>query len=140
MGRRTPLPRPGHPRPRTPDHHPRYYQRRGSDYRPVPGPDRLNTSRITPNRYTTPEDLTVMGCVRAGHRGEAWLKKGLLVCSKQRCPSSLTQGRIEAGRRVMDLVVIGMDPHKRSVTIEARDAREVLRATGRFGTDGRSYR
>jgi transposase len=81
-----------------------------------------------------------MGCVRAGHRGEAWLKKGLLVCSKQRCPSSLTQGRIEARRRVMDLVVIGMDPHKRSVTIEARDAREVLRATGRFGTDGRSYR
>src|SRR4051794_9065691 len=58
MGRRTPLPRPGHPRPRTPDHHPRHDPRRGGDYRPVPGPDRLNTSRITPNRYTTPEDLT----------------------------------------------------------------------------------
>jgi transposase len=40
----------------------------------------------------------------------------------------------------MDRVVIGMDPHKASVTIEARDAREVLRARGRFGTDGRSYR
>ena len=40
----------------------------------------------------------------------------------------------------MDGVVIGMDPHKASVTIEARDAREVLRARGRFGTDGRSYR
>jgi hypothetical protein len=26
----------------------------------------------------------------------------------------------------MDRVVIGMDPHKRSVTIEARDVREVL--------------
>ena len=32
----------------------------------------------------------------------------------------------------MDVVVIGMDPHKRSVTVEARDTREVLRATGRF--------
>src|SRR5215212_8652331 len=40
----------------------------------------------------------------------------------------------------MDRVVIGMDPHKASVTIEARDAREVLRARGRFGTDARGYR
>jgi NAD(P)-dependent dehydrogenase (short-subunit alcohol dehydrogenase family) len=39
----------------------------------------------------------------------------------------------------MDRVVIGMDPHKASVTIEARDAREVLRARGRFGTDKRNY-
>ena len=31
-------------------------------------------------------------------------------------------------------MVIGVDPHKRSVTIEARDAREVLRATGSFPT------
>ena len=36
----------------------------------------------------------------------------------------------------MDVVVIGMDPHKRSVTVEARDTREVLRATGRFPTRG----
>ena len=40
----------------------------------------------------------------------------------------------------MDKVIIGVDPHKLSVTIEARDTREVLRATGRFGTDARSYR
>ena len=40
----------------------------------------------------------------------------------------------------MERVVIGMDPHKRSVTIEARDSREVLRATGRFGTDSRQYK
>ena len=39
----------------------------------------------------------------------------------------------------MDQVVIGMDPHKRSVTIEARDTREILRAKGRFGTDNRQY-
>ena len=40
----------------------------------------------------------------------------------------------------MDRVIIGVDPHKLSVTIEARDNREILRATGRFGTDSRSYR
>ena len=39
----------------------------------------------------------------------------------------------------MDRVVIGAVPHKLSVTIEARDNREILRATGRFGTDTRSY-
>jgi transposase len=39
----------------------------------------------------------------------------------------------------MDQVIIGVDPHKLSVTIEARDNREILRATGRFGTDTRSY-
>jgi transposase len=39
----------------------------------------------------------------------------------------------------MDRVVIGVDPHKRSVSIEARDGREVLLATGRFATDSREY-
>lgn len=39
----------------------------------------------------------------------------------------------------MDRVIIGVDPHKQSVTIEARDDREILRATGQFRTDGRSY-
>lgn len=33
-----------------------------------------------------------------------------------------------------------MDPHKRSVTIEAPDTREVLRATGRFPTTTAGYR
>jgi transposase len=40
----------------------------------------------------------------------------------------------------MDQVIIGVDPHKLSVTIEARDRREVLRATGRFGMDTAGYR
>ena len=40
----------------------------------------------------------------------------------------------------MDRVIIGVDPAKLSVTIEARDNREILRAAGRFGTDARSYR
>jgi transposase len=40
----------------------------------------------------------------------------------------------------MNHVVIGVDPHKLSVTIEARDSQEILRATGRFGTDTPGYR
>jgi transposase len=44
----------------------------------------------------------------------------------------------EAG--MADRVIIGVDPHKLSVTFEARDTREILRAAGRFGTDARGYR
>jgi transposase len=40
----------------------------------------------------------------------------------------------------VDRVIIGVDPHKLSVTFEARDTREILRATGRFGTDAPGYR
>jgi len=40
----------------------------------------------------------------------------------------------------MDEVVIGMDQHKRSVTIEARDRREVLRVIGTFPTSTPGYR
>jgi transposase len=40
----------------------------------------------------------------------------------------------------MNHVVIGVDPHKLPVTIEARDSREIVRATGRFGTDTQGYR
>jgi len=40
----------------------------------------------------------------------------------------------------MGRVVIGTDPHKRSATIEVRDEREVLLATGRFGMDKAGYR
>ena len=40
----------------------------------------------------------------------------------------------------MSGVIIGMDPHKASATIEVRDEREVLLATGRFGTDTAGYR
>jgi len=37
-------------------------------------------------------------------------------------------------------VIIGMDPHKRSATIEIIDDREAVLAGGRFGTDGDGYR
>ena len=40
----------------------------------------------------------------------------------------------------MERVVIGVDPHKASVTIEARDTREILRARGRFDTTTVGYR
>jgi transposase len=40
----------------------------------------------------------------------------------------------------VERVVIGTDPHKRSATIEVRDDREVLLATGRFGMDKAGYR
>jgi transposase len=40
----------------------------------------------------------------------------------------------------MDRVIIGVDPHKLSVTFEARDSREVLRATGCFPTSASGYR
>jgi hypothetical protein len=45
----------------------------------------------------------------------------------------------DRGEEDGDAPVVGMDPHKRSVTIEASDTREVLRATGTFGTDTSSY-
>ena len=40
----------------------------------------------------------------------------------------------------MERVVIGTDPHKRSATIEVRDEREILLATGRFPMDKTGYR
>jgi transposase len=39
----------------------------------------------------------------------------------------------------MSRMIIGMDPHKASVTIEVIDDRERCLATGRFGTDSRGY-
>jgi len=40
----------------------------------------------------------------------------------------------------MGRVVIGMDPHKRSATIEVIDEREQVLAQGRYGTDTEGYR
>jgi transposase len=40
----------------------------------------------------------------------------------------------------MGHVIIGMDPHKRSATIEVIDHREKVLAQGRFGTDSGGYR
>ena len=40
----------------------------------------------------------------------------------------------------MGYVVIGMDPHKRSATIEIIDERQQVLSAGRFGTDRDGYR
>ncbi len=40
----------------------------------------------------------------------------------------------------MGHVIIGMDPHKRSATIEVIDSREGILAQGRFGTDRDGYK
>jgi transposase len=40
----------------------------------------------------------------------------------------------------MDAVVIGMDPHKRSATVEVMDARESVLGGGRYATDAAGYR
>ena len=40
----------------------------------------------------------------------------------------------------MGRVVIGMDPHKRSATIEIIDHQETVLAGGRFGTDRDGHR
>lgn len=40
----------------------------------------------------------------------------------------------------MSRVVIGVDPHKRSATIEIVDGRERTLGQGRFGTDNDGYR
>ena len=40
---------------------------------------------------------------------------------------------------VINRVVIGMDPHKRSVTIEVMTADETVLGGGRYATDGASY-
>jgi transposase len=37
------------------------------------------------------------------------------------------------------VATIGMDPHKRSATIEVIDEREKVLAQGRFGTDSEGY-
>src|SRR5258706_2455995 len=47
--------------------------------------------------------------------------------------------RARKGQRVGH-VIIGMDPHKRSATIEIIDDRETVLAAGRFGTDRDGYK
>ena len=40
----------------------------------------------------------------------------------------------------MSRVVVGVDPHQKSVTFEAVDEHGTVLATGRFGTDTAGYR
>src|SRR5690349_10772754 len=54
-------------------------------------------------------------------------------------PSRPDEGR-RGTERAMAVVVIGMDQHKRSATIEVMDAGEAVLGGGRYGTDGPGYR
>jgi hypothetical protein len=66
-----------------------------------------------------------MACVLAGHRGVEWLEKGLF-CSKKRCPPAgpqVTEGE-EGG---VGRIIIWVDPHKLSATIEAAASRPLPR-------------
>jgi hypothetical protein len=75
-----------------------------------------------------------MACGLVGHRWRGVAQEGsaLLV---EALPSPLTTQWVRTtGGSVVSRVIIGTDPHKRSATIEVRDEREILLATGRFGT------
>jgi transposase len=48
--------------------------------------------------------------------------------------------RLTRGEALVGQVIIGMDPHKRSATIEIIDSRETVLAGGRFGTDRCGYK
>ena len=66
-----------------------------------------------------------MACGPAGHRGEGVAREGsalLVTALPVLADEQSVRGRGE--ETVMDRVVIGVDPHKRSVTFEARDTRE----------------
>src|SRR5439155_18945589 len=68
----------------------------------------------------------------SGSRGDCPARSSVALPAE---PRSVT-----ARRRCVGRVVIGMDPHKRSATIEIIDDRETVLAGGRFGTDRDGYR
>jgi transposase len=67
-----------------------------------------------------------------------WLKKGLFS-SKKRCPPRRSAG-LEDEEGGVGRVIIGVDPHKLSATLEILDQRENVLGGGRFGTDRDGYR
>jgi hypothetical protein len=80
-----------------------------------------------------------MACGPAGYRGEAWLEKGLLSLVTA-LPVLAVQEFVRGEEATMDRVIIGVDPHKRSVTFEARHTREVLRVVGTLPMTRDGYR
>jgi transposase len=80
-----------------------------------------------------------MACGPAGHRWRGEAQEGTAQLEVALPSSSTTVGSSErldgVGR-----VVIGMDPHKRSATIEVINGRERVLDGGRFGTDRAGYR
>jgi hypothetical protein len=70
-------------------------------------------------------------------RGEA--QEGFVLLEVA-VPSLLEEGHRACRRTEMDLVVIGMDPHKRSATIEVMAGDEAILGGGRYATDAAGYR
>jgi hypothetical protein len=79
---------------------------------------------------------------RPGAADEAAAQEGFAQL-KVALPTSLTSGHDQQswrGRTTLDSVVIGVDPHKHSVTIEVVDDCERVLHKGRYGTDPDGYR
>ena len=103
-------------------------------------------SHIGCPRWSCGSHLACAG--RASLDGRERLERGL-PSSKQRCPPrSISRGGASDGGRMSkalagqdaDRVVVGMDPHKRSVTIEVMAGDETVLGGGRFATTVEGYR
>ena len=70
-------------------------------------------------------------CVLAGHRGEVVAREGS-VQLEAGCPPGLPDGVLEVRRPGVAAVVVGVDPHKLSATIDVVDEREKVLGGGRF--------
>jgi transposase len=81
------------------------------------------------------------GVRSAGRRGEAVAQEGSAQLEVA-MPTSpiLTRCNVDEEELGVMQVIIGMDPHKRSATIEIIDAREKVLAQGRYDTDTDGYR
>src|ERR1700712_2788925 len=88
-----------------------------------------------PTRRSGCGSLSVCGPPVTG-RGVAPEGTALLVVALPTSPSLLERGEAE---QHMNHVIIGVDPHKLSATIEVVDEHEKLLGSGRFTTDRAGY-
>src|SRR6266545_3944083 len=78
-----------------------------------------------------------MACGLVGHRWRGVAQEGSALLEEALPSSPMNPTVLVDGGSTVGKVIIGTDPHKRSATIEVRDEREILLATGRFGMDTR---
>src|SRR6266498_5178484 len=81
-----------------------------------------------------------LACGLVGHRWRGVAQEGSALLEEALPSSPMNPTVLVDGGSTMGKVIIGTDPHKRSATIEVRDEREILLATGRFGMDRCGYR
>src|SRR3954454_17692618 len=83
-----------------------------------------------------------IGLRPVGCRDEVWLKRGLPFArgstARLAVPLSARTAECEGGSE-MERVIIGVDPHKLSATIEVVDHEESVLGSGRFSTDRAGY-